>query len=136
VPTGLRDKKYSVHPIYFTILFSDVGNENHPLDGGADHLPSTLFCLRDLMTDLLLQGLENITNERLGQVLSNEKKEMLDEKMNMRCMDPIIPKPFKLKEIETKCQESGHIQPEGGGARKRKTTQTHSGDRPSRKLGI
>jgi len=31
------------------------------------------------MTDLVLQGFENITNERLGQELSNEKREMLGE---------------------------------------------------------
>lgn len=31
------------------------------------------------MTDLLLQGFENITSERLGQVLSNEKREMSGE---------------------------------------------------------
>ena len=49
------------------------------MDRGADHLASTLFCLRDPMTDLLLQGFENITNERMGQVLSDEKREMLGE---------------------------------------------------------
>jgi hypothetical protein len=31
------------------------------------------------MTDLLLQDLENLTNEGLVQILSNEKKEMLGE---------------------------------------------------------
>jgi hypothetical protein len=31
------------------------------------------------MTDLVLQGFENISNERLDQELSNEKREMLGE---------------------------------------------------------
>ena len=31
------------------------------------------------MTDLLLQDLENLTNEGLVQILSNEEKEMLGE---------------------------------------------------------
>jgi hypothetical protein len=50
-----------------------------PWGRGADHLPLIQFCPGDLMTVLLLQGFEKITNEKLAQVLSNEKTEMLGE---------------------------------------------------------
>jgi hypothetical protein len=33
----------------------------------------------DLMTDLLLQDLKDLTNERLALILSNEKRQMLGE---------------------------------------------------------
>ena len=73
------DEKYRVHPIYTTCLFLDVRNENLPSKEAVMQIPSTLSCLRDLMTDLILQDLNNLTSEGLAQILSKEKREMLGE---------------------------------------------------------
>ena len=72
-------KKYSVHPIYNTRLFLDGRDESLPFYNGVFQVPSTISFLLDLMTDFLLQDLENLTNEGLVQILSNEKKEMFGE---------------------------------------------------------
>jgi hypothetical protein len=79
VPTGFLDEKYRVQPIYTTRVLIDVRNENPPFQRGECLVLSTLSCLRDLMPDLMLQDLDNLTSEELAQILSKEKGEILGE---------------------------------------------------------
>jgi hypothetical protein len=72
--------KYRLHPIYIPRPFQDSQDKDLPLYRGAYQVPSTIYGLRDLMTDLLLHDLENLPNERLVLILSNEKREMFGEK--------------------------------------------------------
>jgi hypothetical protein len=50
------------------------------LCGKAYQLRLTVFCLRDFMTDLLLQDFAHLTKEARVGMLSKERREMLGEK--------------------------------------------------------
>ena len=68
------DTKNTVFTPFTSPSFSQMlQTEITPWGRGADHLPLIQFCPGDLMTVLVLQGFEKITNEKLAQVLSNEK---------------------------------------------------------------
>ena len=79
MPTGLVDKKYRVPPIYFIRLLLKARNENLLFYRGNYPFRLQIACVRYLMTDLLLQDLNNLSSEGMVQTLAYEKREMLGE---------------------------------------------------------